>query len=367
MTRQWLSKAISGQRPVWPCIPEEDIAALVALADEEGVCALLNEQICNDTDWSHEIPEALREEAARLAREKALRSLVREHECRRLLGLFGQARIPVLVLKGMALAYWAYATPYSRESGDIDLQFRNKADVDVAIGILADHKFHLIEKALPGDMISFEVTVCRDSGQGIPLEIDLHWQLSNTPMFAFRFSFDELMSDAVALPKLAANAFGLAPIPAYLHACMHRIQNITIHCENNLKWLYDLYELGQRFSAEDWQKLLATAIEKKLAGVCVDGLLAAEACFGSQAPAGVVALLNQAAKHESMDVRKMGGWLYIQRMNFLAYPSIRQRLRWLRQRVLPDNFYMKNYYGEDQGFWQMMTSRVRGGWRRLMR
>lgn len=367
MTREWLSQAITGQRPVWPGAPDGDIETLVAVADEEGVCALLNEQISADVDWAQQIPVAFREEVARLAPEKALHSLVRERECRRVLGLLKQVQVPVLLLKGTALAYWAYVTPYSRERGDIDLLFRNKADVDTALGLLANLKFDLVEKALPGDLISFEVTARREIEHGVPLEIDLHWHLSNTPMFAFRFSFDELMCKAVALPKLAPNAFGLAPVPAYLHACMHRIQNITIHCENKLKWLYDLYVLGRKFSHDDWQKLATAAIDKKLAGVCVDGLLAAEACFGSQAPLPIIEQLKQAAKHESMDVTKMGRWFYIQRMNFLAYPSSWLRLRWLWQRLLPDIAYMKTYYGEGQGFWKLLATRIRSGIGRLIR
>lgn len=345
----------------------EHTAVLAALADEEGVCALLHERIYKDTNWARQIPDAFCEEVAGLAREKALRSLVRERECRRVLGLFERAQIPVLVLKGTSLAYWAYDTPYSRESGDIDLLFRNKADVDIAVRVLADLKFNLVETALPGDLISFEVTARRDSVYGVPLEIDLHWHLSNTPMFAFRFSFDELMRDAIALPKLAKNAFGLAPIPAYLHACMHRIQNITIHSENNLKWLYDLYVLGRKFDAEDWRQLVAVAIEKKLAGVCVDGLLAADTYFGPQAPAFVIEELRLATKHESMDVSKMGRWFYIQRMNFQAYPNMQLRLRWLRQRLLPDFAYLRHYYGEDRNVWQVFTDRFRGGLRRMRR
>ena len=367
MTRQWLSEAITGQGPVWPHASGGEIEALFSVVEEEGVCALLNERICSDADWAVQIPEAFREEVARLAREKALHSLVREHECRRVLGLLEQADIPVLLLKGTSLAYWAYDTPYSRERGDIDLLFRNKADVDVAILLLADLKFDLVETVLPGNLISFEVTVLREAEHGSPLEIDLHWHLSNMPMFAFQFGFDELMRDAITLPKLAKNAFGLAPIPAYLHACMHRIQNITIHSENNLKWLYDLYVLGRKFDAEDWQKLVAVAIEKKLAGVCVDGLLAADASFGTQAPAFVIKQLKQEAEHEGMDVSKMGRWFYIQRMNFQAFPNMRLRLRWLRQRLLPDFAYLRNYYGEDRSGWQILTDRVRGGLRRLLR
>jgi hypothetical protein len=263
------------------------------------------------------------------------------------------------------LAYWAYAAPYLRERGDIDLLFRSKNDVDAVVRLLKEKNFELVETALPGDLVSFEVTCRRSIDNGAPLEIDLHWQLSNTPMFAFRFSFDELARDSLALPGLAPNAHGLAPIPAYLHACMHRIQNMTIDCENNLRWLYDLHVLGLKFSADVWHELAAVASEKKLAGVCLDGMQAAAESFGVLAPVSITEQLKRAAMHESMDVEKMRGWFYIQRMNFLAYPTARLRLRWLRQRLLPDLAYMRAYYGQDRKFWQMLMSRLRASVARL--
>jgi hypothetical protein len=365
MMRQWLSSAIAGNTPIWPFAV--DTQALISTADEEGICALLHERICSDAAWALPMPVEFREGIARLAREKALHSLVREHECRRVLGALAQANLPVLLLKGTALAYWAYTAPHLRERGDIDLFFRSKNDVDAVVKLLVELNFELVETALPGDLISFEVTCKRSVDKGMTLEIDLHWHLSNTPMFAFRFSFDELVRDSFALPKLAPNAFGLAPIPAYLHACMHRIQNMTIDCENTLRWLYDLHVLGLKFSVDDWNTLAAVATEKKLAGVCIDGMQAAAECFGELAPLLIIEQLKKAAKHESMDVAKMHRWFYIQRMNFLAYPSLRLRLRWLRQRLLPDINYMRVYYGQDQGFWQMLLMRLRGIVARLRR
>jgi hypothetical protein len=365
MMRQWLSGVIAGNTPIWPAAA--DTKALIACADEEGISALLHERICSDAALAEQIPLEFRDGIAKLAREKALHSLVREHECRRLLGMLAQANLPVLLLKGTALAYWAYEAPHLRERGDIDLLFRSKNDVDQVVKLLEEQKFELVELALPGDLISFEVTCRRSIHDGAPLEIDLHWHLSNTPMFAFRFGFDELARDGMALPKLAPNAFGLAPIPAYLHACMHRIQNMTINCENTLRWLYDLHVLGLKFNADDWDKLATLAAEKKLAGVCVDGMQAAAECFGVLAPRLITEQLIKAAKQESMDVSKMDRWFYIQRMNFLAYPSLRLRLRWLRQRLLPNINYMRIYYGQDQGLWQMLVSRLRGSFSRLRR
>ncbi len=358
--RQWLAKAITGNRPGWPFSDSQDLNALLADARQEGVCALLHEQIALDGAWAEQMPQYFREAIAAHARDKALQSLLLEHECRRLLAILHQANLPVLLLKGSALAYWVYKMPYTRERSDIDLLFRNKADADAAVKLLADLKFDWQESALPGDLVGFETTCRRTAEHGAPLEVDVHWRLSNVPMFAFRFTFDELMQDAIVLETLAPNALGLAAIPAFLHASMHRVQNISDGAGNHLKWLFDLEELGKNFTKNDWRRLGDIAIEKKLAGVCLSGIHAAAEYFGEQAPVALIERLKMAEKNESMDVRRMHRWFYIQRMNFMAYPSMVQRLRWLRQRLFPGASYMRAYYGKERGFAGLLIARLRG-------
>ena len=124
------------------------------------------------------------------------------------------------------------------------------------------------------------------------VEVDIHWRLTNSPLFSDAFTFDELMADAIPLPRLAPNARGLGPVHALLHACMHRALNLSIGVDDKLKWLYDLIVLMDVFTPADWDRMVRLAIDKKLAGVVLAGLEAAAATFQRELPADVVAALR---------------------------------------------------------------------------
>lgn len=358
MIRDWLAATLIGDSTGWALGDGFNPTQVLATAAAEGVVALLHERLLDPRMAA--MPAALREPLAVAARVKAAQSLVRENQCRLILARFAQAGLPVLLLKGSALAYWAYTSPYLRECSDIDLLFRSRGDVDRAVAILAELRYELRQKVLPGDLVCFEGTCVRGDG----LEVDLHWRLSSTPLFAFRFDWTELEAAAIALPALALNARGLAPVPAFMHACMHRVQNMAAQRANVLKWLYDLALLARGFTPADWECLTALATARGLAGTCLDGIEAATACFGGVAPESVHRALAEAARAEIIDVRRMHQWWYIQRMSFHAFPEWRQRWRWLRQRVIPDPRYLRERYGQGSTG-RSMVARMRAALGRL--
>src|SRR5690606_3632525 len=142
----------------------------------------------------------------KLSQIKGMQSLFREAHCRTILARLIEAGIPILLLKGSALAYWAYASPHLRECSDIDLLLRSRGDVDRATQILEELHFKNGDRVLPGDLVCFELTCVGSIPSNAGLEIDLHWQLSSTPMFAFRFNWDELQRGSIELPLLAPGA-----------------------------------------------------------------------------------------------------------------------------------------------------------------
>ena len=72
----------------------------------------------------------------------------------------------------------------------------------------------------------------------------------------------------------------------------------------------------------------------------------------------------KAAKHERMQVSKMHGWFYIQRMSFMAFPTRQLRMRWLRQRILPSSAYLQARHGE-KNIAGLFFRRIKAGLRRL--
>ncbi len=363
MIREWLGAMLRGDAPPWGFsdgMAHEDITDA---ANAEGVLSLLHERI-SIADAACCIPLQFQEHIAHLARKKSQQSLMREAECRRILSRLKEAGIDVLLLKGSALAYWLYPSAHLRDCSDIDLLFSSYEQVQKAIALLQSMQYSLRDNALAGDLVSFEQTCIRDSTVGAGLEIDLHWKLSSSPLFAYQFNFDELNFNAIALPKLGEHARGLSPIHAFLNACMHRVQNMADGTENVLKWLYDLHLLSSQFAPADWQALSDLAIERKLAGICWDGLQAVSGEFNTPTPDAILDTLLNAAKHEHMQVPKMHGWFYIQRMSFIAFPTIPLRIRWLRQRCLPNMAYLQTRYS-GKNMAELLFRRIKAGLQRL--
>lgn len=362
--RTWLANVLLGKSPGSIDSNGLDPDQIIAAAQREGILTLLHQRLLESGN-AQALPHSFHDHLTTVAQAKVAQHLIREHHCRRILAQLDQADIPALLLKGSALAYWAYPAAHLRECGDIDLLLRSRNEADRVVEILATLNFELRERALPGDLVCFEVTCVGAHSSNAGLEIDLHWQLSSTPVFAFRFGWEELHASAIPLPSLAPNARGIAPLPAFLHACMHRVQNMSNGQRETLKWLYDLVVLGKNFTHADWDELARLAIERGLAGTCADGIRAATDCFGELAPAALRVQLDKAARHETIDVKRMQRWWYVQRMNLLALPTTRQRLRWLRQRLVPDKAYARDRYGNDSGWLRSIMLRFRDGILRL--
>ncbi len=361
--RGWLAAVLRGDAAAAAPGRQLDASAVLAAASEAGVPALLHACLSRP-ELAQSMPPALHQPLARAARVRAAQHMFREHQCRLILAEIAAAGVPVLLLKGSALAYRIYPSAHLRECSDIDLLLPSRQAVACAVAILGTLGYAPRDAAAPGDLVAFEVTCVRSGTERAGLEIDLHWQLSSTPAFAFRYAWAELDASAIALPALAPDARGLAPVPAYLHACMHRVQNMAGGIGDRLKWLYDLHLLGQHFGTDDWQALADQAGARGLAGTCLAGLDAAARCFGGIAPGSVRRDLATAARGETLDPHRMHRWLYIQRMNFLAFPTCAQRMRWLRQRLLPDQAYLRARHG-DAGLLRLLLRRLRAGIGRL--
>jgi hypothetical protein len=361
----WLAAVLRGDQPYWNFDASCDVAQILKAANDHGIVATLHQ--CLEQSPNAALPAGLREALGAAARIKAAQSLLREHQCRSILKNLHQADLPVLLLKGSALGYWAYPSAALRECADIDLLLRSREDVNRALPILAELGYPLRDKISPGDLVSFEATCVGERAQSHGLEIDLHWRLSSTPVFAFRFDWNELLASSLPLPRLAPEARGLGPVHAYLHACMHRVQNMAMGLDDVLKWQFDLHVLGRQFRPEDWQELVSLSALRGLSGTCLSGMRAAEQRFGRHAAEFVLPALSEAERQESMDVDRMDGWFYIQTMCWRALPSNRARFRWLKQRLFPNRAYLRMRHGDDGSQAGRILKRMRAAIRRLVR
>ncbi|MCB2018620.1 MAG: nucleotidyltransferase family protein [Hydrogenophaga sp.] len=361
--RQRLARWISGkERPAGAWTADDQIDSTLSLAREEGVIGLLDFRLrehstavaTNDTGekWLLALKEA--------ARTEALRSMMLEGETRRVLKLLDGLGIEALLLKGTALAYWAYPEPHLRASGDVDVLVPDRADAERLAQALADHGYAREETS--GDLVAHELMCTRRMSPQWVLEVDVHWRLNNTTLFAHLFDFDELMTGSIPVPRLAPNARGLGPVDALLHAAVHRARNLANGVGDALKWLYDLVVLSERMRDSDWAELVEKASRKQLAGVTLGALASAEAMFGCAVPEGVRRDLRLAAATEPLDVNRLEDWRYMQLQNFRSVRGWWPRLRWLWQRLFPSGDDMRQMYGREGSYLALLQVRAQRFW-----
>ncbi len=339
--RDWLAAAIRGERPDWPAAPVGAVDGMLAVAEDEGVSALLvNAMRAPGATWP--LPNEFKDALAAAVHQQLMVDLLGRNELISVMRVLAAAGIPALLLKGAALAYRVYPAPFLRPRGDTDLLLPDTEAVECCKPVLAALDY--VDSQVPTTTtMAYELVFRRESENGQIHWIDAHWALSNSAMYAGRFSFDELRAEAVALPALGANARGLGNVHALLHACMHRVCNLPLGIGDRLIWLYDMDLLARRCSAREFGRLLELAEQRGLAGVCWDGLCNAVFAFSTPLPTGLMDALERASKSESFDMRKARRRWYQEWHSLRTLPAAKRRA-WIWEKLFPDPAYMRELY-----------------------
>jgi hypothetical protein len=346
--RQRLARWIAGvETPEVRQIDDERIDAVLALAREEGV-------VCQLEHRPQGLTGALPEGGARwpallrdAARDETLRSMMLEGETRRVLAALKALGIPGLLLKGSALAHWAYQKSHLRSCSDVDLLLPSRDDAET----------------LATALLRYELMCTRQVTPDWAVEVDIHWRLSNSALHADRFSFDELMAASVAIPSLGPNARGLGPVHAMLHAAMHRVSNIDQWCGRPPEMAVRLCGAGKAPGPE------------RLGAAGGAGARAAAGGRDAERAGGDVGHVRHGVsrggagqrcvrrrKGEPLDASRLDDWAYMQAQTMRALPGWGPKLRWLWQRVFPSRDYMTYLYGDQGSYGGLLRERVKRAW-----
>jgi len=333
-----ISALLRGETITWPAATESvEREYFLMLCHFHGVTMLLYRQLeaaRNRDDCPKSVLDSLRF-AARLA---AARELLRRRAVEQLLNELADRGVSPLLMKGTALAYSLYPAPELRARADTDLLLR-KADRAVAAKVFRALGYEQ-SNSIAGDWVSSQASWLKTDEFAVTHNFDVHWRISNFPVFSERLTFDELWPSSLPIAKLGPHARGLGAIHALLLACMHRlghrqapyyVNNVAHRDGNRLIWLYDIFLLGSTFDDSQWQTLATTARQKGLQEVCLDGLLAAAEAFGAVAPEALLASLRSTTNRgdvpiagfssspwlwELWQIRQVNGWR--QRANLIG-------------------------------------------------
>lgn len=336
-TKLWLAKLLRGDEPSE--IPNE--AVLLETAQAEGVTALCYENLRQSPIWRN-CSESLRTALTKITYQEAALEMLRAEELRKILAVLAEHDLPVLIMKGAALAYTLYPKPHLRSRCDTDILLPTRKDAEHASEILQMIGYEQ-PMAVPGDLISYELGCYKKMMGEVNHTLDIHWGMSNSALFANRFSFNELKTSVIPIPKLTPQAYGLSAQHALLLACMHRINNLWPGIADRLIWIYDIHLLAESLAGIQWQEFATLAADRKLCGPCFDGLNMAHTLFNTDLPQNIYDRLQLGADKEKFNpnnaqIRWRYKWL------IFRYLPIKTGLQLLLQYLFPDRKYLKNRY-----------------------
>ena len=198
------------------------------------------------------VPEPVRSKWTKIFSVHAIRTELLARELARILRLLGDAGIPVMPLKGTALAESLYGDPALRVLADIDVLVSTRQTAE-AFRLLqsSGYKSEFTHPRLL-DLVVRYGTDCMMRAQQDPncsYELELHCGLLwGGPLE--RELLEEVWSDAVRKSFYGVPAFALGAEWEFLYLAVHAAQ----HGWLSLKWYVDLDRLCRR-GGIDWKKV----------------------------------------------------------------------------------------------------------------
>ncbi len=277
--------------------------ALAVAAQSHGIAPLLFFRL-DSAGWPDTLPASVRRTLQLSFYQALAHNTLLYRELARILAALQE--IPVVVLKGAALAQTLYPHMALRPMADIDLLVPGQR-VYEALHLLQNLGYRL---AIPEMAQSFSLDYRHSldlSGQhegGVAVE--LHWNLvaSNADWRSPRIAWFWQQTIPWALPdgpasRPAAGRLQLAPGAHLLYSAAHiALQHGLSHAR--LLWFYDLHLLLTRAEEHlDWDDLVARACEFRWAAALQQALQTTQDYFGTALPPAVISALAAADDPEA--------------------------------------------------------------------
>jgi hypothetical protein len=325
------------------------------------------------TGWPQGIPTSVHEGLRTARYVSAAQALYRFNKLPQILApLANPPAIPVVLLKGAALAFTVYPDPAARSMGDIDVLIP-RHQVDEAVSRVMPLGYRRYSPEM-GDgfnqHFSHHVALVKDDHRLPPLE--LHWTLASSdhdrhapdvdwfwertePIdLEERLAHHGFPSSSQPFPPL----FVLQPGADLLYLSAHLMLQHG-GADLSIRSLYDIHLLIERYGSRiDWVALVPRAAQLRWAPAVAAALEAAQVCFGTQVPGGIVDRLWAASDGASarlvarranrLQTRATRLW---SRASSLDWPS---RLRLAIGVAVPDRAYMVyRYKPEPSWLWPL--------------
>ncbi|MBU0502969.1 MAG: nucleotidyltransferase family protein [Candidatus Omnitrophota bacterium] len=227
---------------------------LLKVSKQHGVACLLYYHL-NRFGFQGYLPPAIFKELESIYYNNCARNTLIYEELARLLSIFEQSQIKVILLKGIFLAEAVYKNIALRQMSDMDILI--KKDDFFRIGkVLLDSGYSAADSINTSfnDPLSYSVLFAKvDRLRSISISIDLHWDiLTSTWMRSFiagRVNPEKIWSEASSVNIAGANALALSCQHHLFHLCLHSFS----HSFERLILLTDIFEFVRNYQDRiDW-------------------------------------------------------------------------------------------------------------------
>ena len=266
-----------------------------------------------------------------------------------MLRILAAQQIAVILLKGAALAETIYGNIAVRPMGDLDLLV-HREDVAAALAALRAAGWEAVDaEARDGLTLAYEVEIALQKPGPIPVLLEIHWGLLDSPHYQHTLPLTWFWDTAVAVEADGVNALALGPETLVLHLCAHLALH---HGGHGLLWLHDVAEVLHAYGDRlDWDEVLARGQAWDLVLPLQHILARVARDWEAPIPAEVMARL--AALRPSPDEARVYAWLtaperpVAQRFyaDLASMPGWRDRLRYGWGSLFPARAYMIQRYG----------------------
>ncbi len=313
-------------------------AAAVARLRAEGLAPLAFHSLANLPPLDPPIRQLLAHEHRRSARLN-LSALA---DLQSLVPALAAAKVPVLLMKGAALATRLYPAPSLRPMRDLDILVRRE-HVALAHDVLLGLGYTPAPERRPGAQLAFGTE--RSYRRPGHLPVELHWHVLNLTSYQHLAPAAWLWQQAEPVDIGTASAFVLRPTAQLLHLAAHLSLH---HFDARGIWTHDIALLLSAWQIEP--DLLLYAARQFALG---PALLAADAATRAHWDIGLSPDLRQQIE-ATLDWPARWRWaLAAERWqplrplwNIAAQPTLSLRLAAARAALLPTAEYLRAWHGD---------------------
>ncbi len=217
-------------------------------------------------DYEHRIPQSIMERLRNIYYGNLVHNISLDSELNKILNTFEKEEIPVVVLRGLALAQIIYKNIALRSTIDIDLLVQKK-DLSRVVRALLELKFTspqagLARKEYSAELCFVKRVICRE--KSLPtVYIDVHQDITSSIRLKRIIKTDTEGVIRRAHPTRIENVnmLAMAPEDLLLHLTLR-------HCFERLIRLCDIAEVIKAKKSElDWQFLLERTKESRITSI----------------------------------------------------------------------------------------------------